>query len=251
MDNSQPAVLVVEDDPDIAIILQQILEAADIVVEHTADGLAALARIESGEIDLVLLDLMLPGINGLDLCRRVRASAREVYLPIIMVTALSSEQQRLAGFEAGADDYVGKPFAVDEVLARVQVWLRTRQRLQAAHDQLVRQQEALRDAERREYAARLEGVTVTARELAHRVNNHLQGVIAVCGLLSVDARIPADLQALTAEAQDYADAAAAVIIQLQQVVRVTTRETPMGPALDLDRSTEPPSPADPQGSLGA
>ena len=57
---------------------------------------------------------MLPGINSLELCRRVRASAHHVYLPIIMVTALASEQPRLPGFEAGADDYVGKPFAVDE-----------------------------------------------------------------------------------------------------------------------------------------
>jgi DNA-binding response OmpR family regulator len=242
MELARPVVLVAEDDLDIALILQEILESAGLGAERASDGSAALARIEAGGVDLVLLDLMLPGLNGIELCRRVRARADDVYLPIIMVTALSTEKQRLAGFEAGADDYVTKPFGVDEVIARVQVWVRTRQRLQAAHAQLLEHQDALRAAERRELTARLEGVTFTARELAHRVNNHLQGLIAACGLLDIDPGVPPATRALVGDLRDYADAAAAVIMQLQQVVRVETRETPMGPALDLDRSTqrEPP-----------
>ena len=242
MQNTRPVVLVAEDDLDIALILEEILESAGLAVERASDGTAALECVESGGIDLVLLDLMLPGVNGLELCRHVRARPTDVYLPIIMVTALSSEKQRLAGFEAGADDYVAKPFGVDEVLARVQVWVRTRQRLQAAHAQLLEHEEALREAQRRELTARLEGVTVTARELAHRVNNHLQGLIAACGLLDADPDVPPATRKLVGNLRGYADAAAAVIMQLQQVVRVETRETPMGPALDLERSTQPEAP---------
>jgi DNA-binding response OmpR family regulator len=242
MQSARPVVLVVEDDPDIGAIIAEILESAELSVERAADGVTAERRIHGGGIDLVLLDLMIPGVNGLELCRRVRADAGDDYLPIIMVTALTSDRQRIAGFEAGADDYVGKPFAMEEMLARVQVWLRARRRMQAIRARLLEHEEALREAERRELTARLEGVTVTARELAHRVNNHLQGLIAACSLIESDPGIPAGSRVFIEDAQSYAEAAAAVIFQLQQVVRVETRETPMGPALDLDRSTQPEPP---------
>jgi response regulator RpfG family c-di-GMP phosphodiesterase len=188
----------------------------------------------------VLLDLMLPGLDGLTLCRQVRADSASAYLPIIMMTALVSEQQRLDGFAAGADDYVPKPFSTDELLARVQVWLRTRQRLQVAHTQLLQQQGELREAERRLLVAQLEGVTVTARELAHRLNNHLQGIIGVLDVLADHPGLSEESYELAHEALEQAESSARVIGQLQRVVRVETRETPVGPALDLDRSTETP-----------
>jgi DNA-binding response OmpR family regulator len=238
MADSRPVVLVIEDDPDIMAVLEQMLGDAGHMVECVRDGAAGLARIEAGGVDLVVLDLMLPRLNGLELCRRVRAQGGEVYLPIIMVTALADESQRLAGFEAGADDYVCKPFSYQELLSRVHVWIRARQRFRAAVEQLRRQEAALREAERLALAARLEGVAVTARELAHRINNSLQAVLSACDILAADRRTPAALGGVIADAQRGAAAAAAVIAQLQQVVRVETRSTPLGPALDLDRSTQ-------------
>ncbi|HZR98743.1 MAG TPA: response regulator [Chloroflexota bacterium] len=238
MQTTRPVVLVVEDDEGIAELLQMLLEGAGYRTERAADGASGLARVQAGGLDLVLLDLMLPGLDGLELCRRVRAQNQDVFLPIIMMTALVTEQQRLDGFAAGADDYVLKPFSPDELLARVQVWLRARQRLQAAHALLLQQEVALRDAERRLLVAQLEGVTVTARELAHRLNNHLQGIIGVLDVLAHHPGLSAEGYELAQEALQQASDSARVIAQLQRVVRVEIRQTPVGPALDLDRSTD-------------
>jgi len=128
-----PVVLSIEDDPAILALLQALLESAGYTAYAAEDGPSGLARLEEGGIDLLLLDLMLPGMNGYEICRRVRASARAVYLPIIMLTALQTPEQRHAGFEAGADDYVTKPFDPEELLDRVQVWAQTRQRLKMLH----------------------------------------------------------------------------------------------------------------------
>src|SRR4051794_18463009 len=145
MQSSRPVVLVVEDDPVLANMLCDLLREAGYAAEHAAGGEAGAARIEAGQIDLVLLDLMLPDVDGLELCRRARAVESDVYLPIIMLTVLS-EKQRHAGFLAGADDYVAKPFDTDDLLDRVQVWLRTRLRLRLAHLRLLEEHEALRGA---------------------------------------------------------------------------------------------------------
>ena len=238
MQATRPLILIVEDDDSIAELLHILLDGAGYATERAADGTTGLARIQAGGVDLVLLDLMLPGLDGLALCRQVRADSAGAYLPIIMMTALISERQRLDGFAAGADDYVPKPFSTDELLARVQVWLRTRRRLQAAHSQLLQQQAELREAERRLLVAQLEGVTVTARELAHRLNNHLQGIIGVLDVLADHPGLSEESYELAHEALEQAESSARVIAQLQRVVRVETRETPVGPALDLDRSTD-------------
>src|SRR5262249_28111174 len=123
-------ILIVEDDPLIAEVLTSLLEASGHRVEAAEDGASGLDRILAGGIDLVLLDLMLPEIDGLELCRRVRARESADYVPIIMLTALASDAQRHAGFAAGADDYLTKPCTLDELLDRVRVWLRSRQRQQ-------------------------------------------------------------------------------------------------------------------------
>ncbi|HEY7060725.1 MAG TPA: response regulator transcription factor [Chloroflexota bacterium] len=237
METPRAVILVVEDDDSIAEMLLMLLHGVGYAAERAADGAAGLARIEAGGVDLVVLDLMLPGLDGRELCRRVRAREDGTFLPIIMMTALASEQQRIEGFAVGADDYVSKPFSTDELLARVQVWLRTRQRLLAAHAQLMQQQAELREAERRVLVAQLEGVTVTARELAHRLNNHLQGIIGVLDVLADQPDLSAENQEMAREALTEATSSAQVISQLQRVSRVETRETPVGPALDLDRST--------------
>jgi CheY-like chemotaxis protein len=123
----RPVVLVVEDDLGTWNLLRDLLEPAGYAVESAPDGLSALARLAAGGVDLLLLDLMLPDLDGLELCRQVRASEAHTRLPIIMLTALGSDAQRHAGFAAGADDYVTKPFNLQELLDRVAVWTRARQ----------------------------------------------------------------------------------------------------------------------------
>ncbi len=115
-------VLVIEDDEDIAklVRLQLIELACD--VQLAFDGAVGLAEAQSGDYDLVILDLMLPGTNGLEICRRIRGQDR--YTPILMLTSKSSELDRVLGLEMGADDYLTKPFSVIEFAARVKAIFR-------------------------------------------------------------------------------------------------------------------------------
>ena len=135
MEQRQATVLVVDDDLTIRELLCEALNAHGHAVAQASDGTTALARIDAGGVDLVLLDLMLPGLDGREVCRRVRAAGYGLYLPIIMITALGADEDRRAGFAAGADDYVTKPFSVRDVLDRVDVWLRMRERLRVAQEQ--------------------------------------------------------------------------------------------------------------------
>ncbi|RSS68930.1 response regulator transcription factor [Streptomyces sp. WAC06614] len=119
---SPPArILVVDDDPTVAEVVTGYLLRAGHTVDQAADGPTALDRAARGAPDLVVLDLMLPGIDGLEVCRRLRA-ARPV--PVIMLTARGDEEDRIAGLELGADDYVTKPFSPRELVLRVESVLR-------------------------------------------------------------------------------------------------------------------------------
>src|SRR3954447_7816461 len=126
-----PRILVVDDDPEISGLIEQILAAGAYAVEIARDGGSALARLDE-DIDLVLLDVMMPGLNGLQVCRRMRAERGFAQIPIIMVTALGGDTQRHAGVMAGTDDYIAKPFTAHELLDRVHVWLRARDRFRGA-----------------------------------------------------------------------------------------------------------------------
>jgi DNA-binding response OmpR family regulator len=118
----QKRVLIVEDDTHIAELLRMHLHDEGYQVEHAADGTAGLRLLEESGWDALVLDLMLPGIDGLELCRRARAMAR--YTPIIIISARSSEVHRILGLEIGADDYLAKPFSMLELVARVKALLR-------------------------------------------------------------------------------------------------------------------------------
>ena len=120
--DSNKRVLIVEDDLHIAELLRMHLRDEGYVVEHAADGHAGLRELERSHWDALVLDLMLPGIDGLEICRRARAMAR--YTPIIIISARSSEVHRILGLELGADDYLAKPFSVLELVARVKALLR-------------------------------------------------------------------------------------------------------------------------------
>lgn len=115
-------ILLVEDDTPIAERLQAHLADAGFEVEHVADGDHALRRLADTSWDAMLLDPMLPGVDGLEVCRRARQSGG--YLPIVMMSARAAEVHRIQGLELGADDYIAKPFSVLEVVARVRALLR-------------------------------------------------------------------------------------------------------------------------------
>ncbi len=115
-------VLIVEDDVHIAELLRMHLKDEGYAVEHAPDGNVGVRLLESGSWDALVLDLMLPGVDGLEICKRARAMAR--YTPIIITSARSSEVHRILGLELGADDYLAKPFSMLELVARVKALLR-------------------------------------------------------------------------------------------------------------------------------
>ncbi len=117
-------VLVVEDEPDIRRLVVLHLERDGFRCRTAANGLDALREAKAAVPDLVVLDLMLPGIDGLEVCRRLRSDASTAGVPIIMLTAKSDEVDRVVGLEVGADDYVAKPFSPKELVARVRAVLR-------------------------------------------------------------------------------------------------------------------------------
>lgn len=123
-------VLVVEDDAKTAQWLRLYLEREGFAVSVVADGRLAVAAVDAESPDLVLLDVMLPGLSGFEVCKAIRAGSRT---PIILITARAAEDDRLRGFEAGADDYVTKPFSPREVVARVRAVLRRASPATAAH----------------------------------------------------------------------------------------------------------------------
>ena len=115
-------VYVVEDDPTVSSVVAGYLERAGHRVERITDGAAAVERVLTRPPDLLVLDLMLPGVDGLEVCRRVRAV--HPHLPVVMLTALAEPEDRIAGLEIGADDYVTKPFSPRELVLRVESVLR-------------------------------------------------------------------------------------------------------------------------------
>ena len=121
---SSPHILVVEDEKPLLELLRYNFEKAGYAVETIADGDHAEARLKEAVPDLLVLDWMLPGLSGIELCRRLRQAAATQNLPIIILTARGEEADRVRGFETGADDYVVKPFSVNELVARAAALLR-------------------------------------------------------------------------------------------------------------------------------
>jgi two-component system, OmpR family, phosphate regulon response regulator PhoB len=119
-----PHILIVEDESDLALLLAYNLEAEGYVVESVERGDEAELRLAEDAPDLVILDWMLPGVSGLEICRRLRARESTRTMPVIMVTARGEEAERVRGLSVGADDYVIKPFSVPELMARVRALLR-------------------------------------------------------------------------------------------------------------------------------
>jgi two-component system, OmpR family, phosphate regulon response regulator PhoB len=118
------SILIVEDEEALTLLLRYNLETQGYEVETIARGDEADTRLKEGTPDLIILDWMLPGLSGIELCRRLRARPETRQLPIIMLTARGEESERVRGLSTGADDYIVKPFSVPELLARVNALLR-------------------------------------------------------------------------------------------------------------------------------
>jgi two-component system, OmpR family, phosphate regulon response regulator PhoB len=117
-------ILVVEDDKNIAKLIQYNIEKAGFVCTVTADGNTALNIIEKEKVDAIILDIMLPGIDGLEVCRRIRKDQKKAAIPIIILTAKGEEVDRIVGLELGADDYIVKPFSPRELVLRIKAVLK-------------------------------------------------------------------------------------------------------------------------------
>jgi len=158
-------VLIIEDNHDIAELVKLHLRDCDAEADIEHNGSAGLARARSQAYDLIILDLMLPGLDGLDICRRLRA--RRIYIPILMLTAKTSELDRVVGLEMGADDYLTKPFSIRELVARVRAIFRRVDALgggQARTGQQIEHGELRMDRDRHSATLRGEALELTARE---------------------------------------------------------------------------------------
>jgi DNA-binding response OmpR family regulator len=177
-------VLIVEDDEGIREMLKYNLSTAGFSVQEASDGAAGLRTARTARPDLILLDLMLPGMSGFDFCRALRKSSR---VPIIMITAKDAEIDKIVGLELGADDYITKPFSIREVLARVNAVLR-RTQVEANEPKSVPEQDTIGNFSIDRAARRVilgdHDVKVTAREfdllsylLAHPGRVHTRDVL--------------------------------------------------------------------------
>jgi DNA-binding response OmpR family regulator len=167
-------ILVVEDDRDIAELVARYLDKAGFSPEVLSAGRDALASISRRAPDLIILDLMLPQVDGLEICRTLRASEKTAAIPIIMLTARAEESERIVGLEMGADDYIAKPFSPGELVARVRALLRRAQREPSAA-KATSYGPIVIDSERHTVVAGGQDVLLTAKEfllleylLAHR-----------------------------------------------------------------------------------
>lgn len=161
---AKPHILVVDDEPDILSILKYNLEKNEYTTTCVKSGESALKVAREQQPDLILLDLMLPGINGLDVCRIIRQDPAIVHIPIIMLTAKGTEADIVTGLELGADDYVTKPFSPKELVARVGSVLR-RQRVVTEHDSPVLSKHGIQiNSDRREVRVNDTAIDLTATE---------------------------------------------------------------------------------------
>ncbi len=159
-------ILVIEDNKDLAGLLKLHLGDLSYEVDHAYDGLKGLSKAEKTQYDLIILDIMLPGMDGLEICRRLRS--RPQYTPILMLTSKSSELDRVLGLEMGADDYVTKPFSIREFLARVKAIFRRVEGLKhesgADGSKVLRAADLTVDSEKRKVILKGNEIELTAKE---------------------------------------------------------------------------------------
>jgi len=156
--------LIVEDDPDIAQLVARYLEKAGFTADRVANGRDALDAIAVRIPDAMVLDLMLPHVDGLEVCRRVRANDKTAAIPIVMLTARAEESERIVGLELGADDYLSKPFSPNELVARVRALLRRVTRSGTPANQPLRYGSIVVDPDRHTVSSSGDEIALTAKE---------------------------------------------------------------------------------------
>lgn len=159
-------ILIIEDNKDLANLLAMHLRDLSFETNIAGDGVAGLAKAESERYDLIILDLMLPGLDGLEICKKLRSS--RPYAPILMLTSKSSELDRVLGLEMGADDYVTKPFSISELIARVKAIFRRIEQLKEDGSrelpEIIRAGELTIDPTKRRIVLKGKNVDLTAKE---------------------------------------------------------------------------------------
>lgn len=150
-------VLIVDDEKDIVELITYNLKKEGFVTDSAPDGETALTKIKKGNYDLVILDLMLPGLQGIEFCRIIRNDAKMASLPVIMLTAKGEEVDKVLGLEMGADDYITKPFSPRELVARVNAVLR-RAKERPASDRIIKEGDLVIDKDA--YAVTRKGIHV-------------------------------------------------------------------------------------------
>jgi len=186
-DTSGGSILIVDDTEYIQRLLSQMLTSKGYQVQTVGSGAAALATVREAPPDLILLDIMMPEMDGYEVCQRLKADPQTRDIPIIFISALEQTDQKVKAFAVGGVDYVTKPFQIKEVLARVAAHLSLRalqKQLQATHDELARQLEELQ--------ARNEELDAFARALAHDLKTPLTSVIGFADMLEKLHRTLAD-----------------------------------------------------------
>jgi DNA-binding response OmpR family regulator len=157
-------VLIVEDDRDIADLVAHYLGKAGFTTQVLSSGRDAMTAIAALPPDLIVLDLMLPQVDGLEICRAVRNQAKTAAVPIIMLTARGEESDRIVGLELGADDYIAKPFSPNELVARTRALLRRAQRVTPTRGAAMSYGSIAVDPETHTVSSRDNVVTLTAKE---------------------------------------------------------------------------------------
>jgi DNA-binding response OmpR family regulator len=160
---AKSTVLVIDDEKDLIELVSYNLEREGFLVKGAIDGESGVSTAVRDNPDVILVDLMLPGIDGLEVCRQLRSETKTAHIPIIMLTAKSQESDRIVGLELGADDYVTKPFSPRELSARVKAVLR-RSSAQISQPSLIRRNELTIDLDRREVLCEGKNIILTASE---------------------------------------------------------------------------------------
>jgi DNA-binding response OmpR family regulator len=233
MDEQPLSLLVVEDDRDISELLRAALEGEGYRARSASDGRSALQALDDELPDVLLLDLMLPDIDGLELCARVRErQLTGPYLPVIMLTALDTPAYKQLGFARGADDYVTKPFDLPELLARVRVWGATSRRIRSLHQARTRL-----EAERQ--TAQDQAVRHMALAIPDAVNQSLSEVYGYAELIANRPGADPAAKELCARMREATDRLVAIIDQLANAAHyVTKRYGADIEVLDVQRAGE-------------
>lgn len=219
--DSRYEILLVDDDPNNLRLLSELLTQAGYRARGAIDGSLALRSIQYSSVALVLLDVRMPGLDGFEVCRRIKEQPALAGIPVIFLSAQDAREDRLRGFEAGGVDFIGKPFEPREVLARVRAQLalvELRRELEQARDQLERRVEE-RTAELRELAAHMEAVREEERaSIARELHDEFAGTFTALNLDLgwLEGQLPPSAEALRGKLRDMGE-------EVRAAARITRR----------------------------